>query len=103
MARAGCQLVFCVLIIGLLAGCRTPQPVLKPPPQPEILTKPPAEARFQSSQFPDVAFRDMNSQFRKPLDSGGSGIIPARGNMGSPGSMMPAGGMSPTGMGGGYR
>jgi hypothetical protein len=103
MARAGCQFVVCLFIVAIIAGCRTPQPVLKPPPQPEILSKPPTETRFQSSQFPDMAFRDMNSQFRKPLDSGGGGIIPARGNMGSPGGMMPAGGMGPAGMGGGYR
>ena len=103
MARAGSQLVWGVMLVVLLAGCRTPQPVLKPSPQPEVLTKPPQEARFQSSQYPEMAFRDMNSQFRKPLDSGGNGVMPARGNMAAPGGMMPAGGMGPTGMGGGYR
>ena len=102
MARAGCQFIWGVLFVGLLAGCRTPQPVLKPSPQPEVLAKPPSEARFQSSQYPEVAFRDMNSQFRKPLDGGGGGIMPARGSMAAPG-MMPAGGMGPSGMGGGYR
>jgi len=102
MARARSQFVWGVLFVVLLAGCRTPQPVLKPAPQPEVLTKPPAEARFQSSQYPDMAFRDMNSQFRKPLDGNSSGIMPARGNMAAPG-MMPGGGMGPSGMGSGYR
>jgi hypothetical protein len=102
MARAGSRFVWGALLVVLLAGCRTPQPDLKPPPQAEVLTKPPTEARFQASQMPDIAFRDMNSQYRKPLDAGGSGILPARGSLASPG-MMPGGGMGPTGMGGGYR
>jgi hypothetical protein len=102
MARAGSQLVWGVLFLVLLVGCRTPQPVLKPAPQPEVLAAPPKEARFTNGQYPDVAFRDMNSQFRKPLDGSGNGILPARGSSAAPG-MMPGGGMSPTGMGGAYR
>jgi hypothetical protein len=101
MARAGSRLIGCVVLMMIITGCRTPQPVLKPAVQPEVLTKPPTEARFQGSPYPDIAFRDMNNQYRKPLD-GSNGIIPARGSMAAPG-MMPNGGMGPTGMGGSYR
>lgn len=101
MARAGCHLVWGLLLIVLVIGCRTPQPELKPGPQPEVLTVPPKEARFNNSQYPDLAYRDMNSQFRKPLDGNG-GILPARANTAAPG-MSPGGGMGPTGMGNGMR
>ena len=104
MARAGCQFVFCLFIVAIIAGCRTPQPVLKPPPQPEILSKPPSETRFQSSQFPDMAFRDMNSKFAKPLDSVGSDRKSASGaTLTLNNSEVSWNTVPPSGMGGGYR
>lgn len=99
MARLAGSLVCCLIV--LVAGCTTPQPVLKPPPQPEVLTVPPKEARFNNSLYPEVAYRGMDAKFAKPLDAGMGGILPARGMQSGPGMM-------PTSMGGsmgpgGYR
>lgn len=92
MTRAGKHLIWGVLLIVVVTGCRTPQPELKPLAQPEVLTVPPKEARFNRSEFPEVAFKDMNNRFAKPLDGYGNGIIPARGVSAAPG-MSPGGGM----------
>jgi len=86
-------LVVAFLALPLTAGCRTPQPNLKPDNQPEVLTKPPSEARFNSSQYPDLAYRDMNDRFRKSNDSGGGNPMlatrgsPMAGPMGSSSAM----------------
>jgi len=74
-------------------GCRTSKPDLKPAPQPEVLTVPPKEVRFEKSAYPDLCFRDFHNQFRKPADNMNNPILPTRG----PGSM---GAMSPGAMGG---
>lgn len=94
MARAGCKIAWGIVVAVALIGCRTPQPELKPAPQPEVLTVPPKEARFNKSQYPDLAFRDLNNKYRQPLDSGdlSNPIRPARAQ-GGPSNMMPAGGM----------
>lgn len=92
MMRFGWTLAVVALFAAL--GCRSTPPVVKPPPQPEVLTVPPTnEARFDRSQMPDVAFRDMNDRFRKPIESANP-IVPTRGNMG-----MGPNGMSGSGMG----
>ena len=99
MARAGSLFIWGVLFVVPSAGCKTYQPDLKPPPAPEVLTVPPKEARFNQSQYPDMAFRDLNSKFARPLDGGG--IMPARASTTAPGmSGMGSGGLGSGGMGG---
>lgn len=96
MLRRGRRLAWGVLLIVLALGCKAPRPELKPVAEPEVLTVPPKEARFNRSVYPDVAFRDMDHRFAKPnegvgLGSGlGSGMTPARA-LSSPGSMSPVG------------
>lgn len=72
--------------LALSAGCRTPQPVLKPPKEEEKLVPPPPMAKYSTTGYPDQAFD-------KPVDPGlqameakqpGNG---ARGGSMSPGSM----------------
>jgi len=93
MARAGSHLIWGILLIVVAVGCKTTHhPELKPLPQAEVLTTPPKEARFNRSEYPDIAFRDMNNKYAKPLDGFGGGLIPARGMTAAPG-------MSPGGMG----
>ena len=91
-----CKTLGCALVMLVAAvGCRTPQPDLKPAKQPEVLTVPPSEARFNSSQYPDLAYRDMNDRFRKPLDSNANPILPARGLGGAMGPGGNMGGLRP--------
>lgn len=99
MMRAGKHLAWGLLLIVVVVGCRTPQPELKPNVQPEVLTKPPKDARYNKSEYPDVAFRDMNSRFAKPLDGYGN-VRQASGMTSAPG-MSPGGG--PGGLGSGIR
>lgn len=90
-------LVGLAMLMMAMVGCRTPQPVLKPLPTPEVLNPPPNDSRFNNSAYPKAAF---NTDDRKssPFGSGGAGgVMPARGGaMGMPG----ASGMGAGGMGG---
>ena len=64
------------LLLAVVAiGCRTAQPDLKPPPRPEVLTVPPTEARFGKSEYPDIAYRDFQGQYRKPSDGVGGNLM----------------------------
>jgi hypothetical protein len=80
------------LVLLFVAGCRTPQPDLKPPPQEEKLNPPPANARYDS--MPKQAFNVDDPLKRANSLSGGGpngSVMPTRG-MGSPG-MAGMGGM----------
>ena len=71
--------------LGLLAalgvGCRTTQPDLKPPKQPEVFNAPPTNF---SNNYPKQAFNNDDPAKRFGLDPAG------------PGGVMPAKGMSPS-------
>lgn len=77
-----------VVCLSLVFGCRTPQPNLKPPKEPEKLVAPPPDARYDTSSYPQVAFDKPVDPGRAALDSKNTPGMPQRG------SMMPAGGMS---------
>jgi hypothetical protein len=65
-----------------LAGCTTPQPNLKPPPQKEVLNVPPADdSRFSNpTPYPkDTLNTDL---LRKPTGPGGQ-VDPTGGRMGN--------------------
>jgi hypothetical protein len=54
---------------------KSERPEVKPGKQPEVLTVAPSEPRFNSSIYPAQAFRDMNSEFKKPLTAEGASSI----------------------------
>jgi len=77
--------VGCALLLVLL-GCRSTTPELKPPPQPEVLNKPPDETRYNSPAYPKQALIKDDDPTKK---FGMSGSPPPmnmpRGGMGGPG------------------
>lgn len=107
MARVCGKTLWALVFVCLFTGCTNLQFAgrspfksnlnLKPEAAPEVLSTPPKEARYSRSQFPEVAFRDMNDRYSRPLDGSG-GIIRAQGMSASPGSAPP--GMGSRGMGG---
>lgn len=73
------------LLLGIIVGCRTPQPVVKPEDQPEVLQKPPQEARFDNPGLPKEAFsRDDPNKRWKDLLNDNNGVSPARASFGGP-------------------
>jgi hypothetical protein len=75
------------LLMGL-AGCTTPQPNLKPPPQKEVLNVPPAgDDRFNQPGTPYPKETLNTDLLRKPAGPGGP-VDPTGGRMGnfSPGA-----------------
>ena len=55
------------LLLGIIVGCRTPQPNVKPVETPETLNVPPQESRFNSPGLPKEAFnRDDGSKRSLP-------------------------------------
>ena len=78
---------FLALLFGIIVGCRTPQPNLKPVDQPETLNKPPQEARFNNPGMPKEAFeRDDASKRWKEMMINDNAVMPAgRGSFGGPG------------------
>jgi len=71
-------------LLGLLVGCRTVPPNVKPDEAPEVLTKPPMEARYNSSGMPKEAFKrdDPSQRYRDLLND--NPVMPARGSFGGP-------------------
>jgi hypothetical protein len=83
-----------ILAIIFLAGCRTPQPDLKPPKQAEVLNPPPDNV---SPYYPKQAFNTDDRSKGTGLDSG---FVPSRGSSAMTGTgMSPGGSMSPGGAG----
>ena len=73
--------------LALSAGCRTPQPVLKPPPEKENLNDPPALTKYSTTGYPDQAFDKPNDPGKAALDAKLPGNAGSRGMGMSPGSM----------------
>lgn len=81
---------FCVaaLLLGVMVGCRTTPPNVKPVAQPEVLYSPPQEGRFNNPTMPkEVLNRDDSSRRVKELMND-SAVMPARGSFGGPSSGM---------------
>jgi hypothetical protein len=75
------------LLFGLVVGCRTMPPDVKPPETQEALTEPPAEARYNAPGMPKQAFNrdDPTKRYR---DLSNNAIMPAGGSFGGPGGTM---------------
>jgi hypothetical protein len=93
-ARASLWTTLTTGVLLLFVGCKTSQPDLKPPPEPEVLNRPPDEARFNSPAYPKQALVNNNDPTKK-WNSGAAGTMNPRG-MGGGGSGVGAG------PGGGY-
>ena len=76
------------LMLGVVVGCRTAHPNLKPIETPETLNTPPQEARFNNPGMPKEAFNRDESKRWRDLNVDNA-VMPARG--GSFGG--PSGGM----------
>lgn len=77
------------LLLGIVVGCRTPQPNLKPVETPETLNTPPQEARFNSPGMPKEAFnRDDTSKRWRDLTSDNAVMPAGRSSFGGPSSGM---------------
>ncbi len=79
------------LLLGLVFGCRTTPPNVKPVDQSEVLNSPPQEARFNQPGMPKEAFnRDDPTKRWKDLMSDNNNVTPAKASFGgpSPGGMM---------------
>lgn len=70
----------------LLAGCRTSPPHLEPPKQPEKLSAPPPDTRYDTPTYPKEAFKN-NDLFRRRELEPGQTILPTRGSMMGPAGM----------------
>jgi hypothetical protein len=75
------------LCAAFLAGCKTPQPELKPAKTAEQFVAPPPDARYDSAAYPKQAFDKMEDPGLKLMDAKNG--MPAR-----------SGGMPSAGMGG---
>jgi len=74
----------CVLLLGLLAltaGCRTPQPNLKPEPTAQQFNAPPAG--YETAGLPKRAFDAPSDPVKFGIDAKGPGTMPTRGGMGN--------------------
>lgn len=80
------------LVLALSAGCRTPQPVLKPPPEKETLTDPPDVAKYNTTGYPQEAFDKPSDPAKQAMESklpgssGMRGMTPGSAGMGGMGS-----------------
>jgi len=84
--RAGAAICGLMILTCLVVGCRTAQPNLKPPQQPEVGSVPPlSDARYDTPNYPKEAFNNQDLRRRDPGSD--SPIIPTRG-MNSPGGNM---------------
>ena len=67
-----------VAMLLLTLGCRTPRPDLKPGPVAEVFNSPPAERRFDSSDYPKEAFNNRDAQHKLDMDQA---VMPASARM----------------------
>jgi hypothetical protein len=77
--------IFLAVLLALMAGCRTPQPNLKPDKTPEKLVAPPeGEARYETPGYPKQAFDAPTDPTKQTIDAknAGSGRNMSAGGMG---------------------
>jgi hypothetical protein len=75
------------LLLALSAGCRTPQPVLKPAPEQEVLNSPPNQVKYATPQYPEQAFEKPVDPVRAAFDSKLPGNLGGGGRGGGAGGM----------------
>jgi hypothetical protein len=77
------------LALGLVfsAGCRTPQPDLKPKVEEEKLVAPPALTKYSTTGYPDQAFDKQTDPGKQAMDAKLPGNGSRGGGMSSGGAM----------------
>jgi hypothetical protein len=76
------------LLLGVIVGCRTAPPIVKPEDQPEVLNRPPQEARFNNPGMAKECFnRDDPTKRWKDLTMDNA-VMPAKASFGGPSSGM---------------
>jgi hypothetical protein len=91
--RAAGLVFFGLMVLGsLIVGCRTAQPELRPPKQPEVANVPPlTDARYDTATYPKEAFNNQDIFRRRDLTNQDPSVMPTRGMMGPGGNMMNSG------------
>ena len=84
-----------VVCLAILAGCRTPQPNLKPEIPKEQLVSPPQDTRYETSTYPKQAFDTPTDPSKRMQDDMKNGVTPTRGGGGGMGGGSMGGGGSP--------
>jgi hypothetical protein len=76
------------LLLALVFGCRTTPPNVKPADQPEVLNRPPQEARFDQPGLPKAAFNqtDPAKRWRDLMTDNNNDVSPAKASFGGPSS-----------------
>lgn len=90
-AKWGCC-VMLMICLGILAGCRTSRPNLKPDTTKEQFVSPPMDARYETSTYPKQAYDTPSDPGKRLFEDKNGMVMPARGGAGMPG-MGGAGGM----------
>jgi hypothetical protein len=60
--------LFLMVFLALSAGCRTPQPNLKPEKTPETLVAPPEDPKYDSPGYPKQAFDAPQDPTKNAMD-----------------------------------
>jgi hypothetical protein len=71
--------VILAICLAVLAGCRTPQPNLKPEKTPEQLVSPPTGGRYDVAGLPKEAYDKMEDPNARAMDMK-NGVMPSRGS-----------------------
>jgi hypothetical protein len=72
--------IILAICLAFMAGCKTPQPVLKPDKTPEQLVSPPPGARYDTPAYPKQAFDKVEDPGTRAMDAK-NGMMPTRGSM----------------------
>jgi hypothetical protein len=60
--------IFLAVFLALSAGCRTPQPNLKPDKAPENLIPPPPDQKYDTPGYPKAAFDAPTDPSKQAMD-----------------------------------
>jgi hypothetical protein len=82
------KLAAAAVFLGVIVGCRTAPPIVKPDTEPEVLNRPPQEARFNNPGMAKQCFnRDDPTKRWRDLTMDNA-VMPARASFGGPSAGM---------------
>ena len=79
--------IFLAVFLALTAGCRTPQPDLKPPKAPEKLVAPSDEAKYDTPGYPKAAYDAPTDPSKQAMDPKTMGSGRSAMSAGAPGGL----------------